>query len=109
MIKRFLLTVAVSAVASTAFLVADANHPTGTRGLLLIDKLGGQIRFLDPVTYKERSAFEVATNPHDFALTADRKTQAEACALRLVPQSRRCDLAGFNRRERRAKPSRPVH
>jgi YVTN family beta-propeller protein len=58
----------------TASLVADANHPTGTRGLLLIDKLGAQIRFVDPVTYKERSAFKVATNPHDFALTADRKT-----------------------------------
>ena len=61
-------------MASTAFLVAEANHPTGTRGVLLIDKLGGQIRFVDPVTYKERAAFKVATNPHDFALTADRKT-----------------------------------
>jgi YVTN family beta-propeller protein len=74
MIKRFLLTFAVGAVATTAFLGADANHPTGTRGLLLIDKLGGQIRFVDPITYKERSAFKVATNPHDFALTANRKT-----------------------------------
>jgi YVTN family beta-propeller protein len=74
MIGRFLIALAVGAVASAALLVADANHPTGTRGLLLIDKLGGQIRFVDPVSYKERSAFKVATNPHDFALTADRKT-----------------------------------
>jgi DNA-binding beta-propeller fold protein YncE len=64
----------VSVVAVTASLAADANHPTGTRGLLLIDKLGGTIRFFDPATFKERSSIKVATNPHDFALTADRKT-----------------------------------
>jgi YVTN family beta-propeller protein len=74
MTRRFLVALAVGSVASAALLVADANHPTGTRGVLLIDKLGGQIRFVDPVTYKERSSFKVATNPHDFALTADRKT-----------------------------------
>ncbi len=48
--------------------------PLGLAGVLLIDKVGGQIRFVDPVTYKERAAFKVATNPHDFVLTADRKT-----------------------------------
>ena len=74
MTRRALIAAAVLTLASTAFLLADANHPTGTRGILLIDKVGGQIRFIDPVTYKERAAFKVATNPHDFALTADRKT-----------------------------------
>jgi len=73
MTRRFLIALAVGSVAAAALLVADANHPTGTRGLLLVDKLGGQIRFVDPVTYKERSSFKVATNPHDFALTTDRK------------------------------------
>jgi DNA-binding beta-propeller fold protein YncE len=63
-----------SVVALTVALIADANHPTGTKGLLLIDKLGGTIRFLDPATFKERSSIKVATNPHDFALSADRKT-----------------------------------
>ena len=53
---------------------ADANYPTGTRGLLLIDKLGSHIRFFDPTTFKERSSVAVATKPHDFVLTADRKT-----------------------------------
>jgi len=61
-------------VSLSAGLAADANHPTGTKGLLLIDKLGGTIRFFDPTTFKERSAIKVATNPHDFALSADRKT-----------------------------------
>jgi YVTN family beta-propeller protein len=61
-------------VAYSAILGADANHPTGTRGLLLIDKLGSTIRFFDPATFKERSSIAVATKPHDFVLTPDRKT-----------------------------------
>jgi len=49
MTRRILITAAaVLTLASTAFLLADANHPTGTRGILLIDKVGGQIRFIDP-------------------------------------------------------------
>src|SRR5262249_51497007 len=73
MVKRSLTGVLLYAALSAA-MGADANHPTGTRGLLLIDKLGATIRFLDPLTYKERSAFKVATNPHDFALSPDGKT-----------------------------------
>ncbi len=69
------LSVAVlSVVALSAALMADANYPTGTRGLLLIDKVGSYIRFFDPVTFKERSSIQVATKPHDFVLTPDRKT-----------------------------------
>jgi YVTN family beta-propeller protein len=64
----------LSAIALSAGVLADANHPTGTRGLLLIDKLGGTIRFFDPATFRERSSIAVATRPHDFVLTADRKT-----------------------------------
>lgn len=64
----------VAVVAFSAVLGADANHPTGTRGLLLIDKMGGHIRFFDPAKFTERSSIAVATRPHDFALTPDRKT-----------------------------------
>jgi YVTN family beta-propeller protein len=64
----------ISTIALSVALLADANHPTGTRGLLLIDKLGGTIRFFDPASFKERSSIAVATRPHDFVLTADRKT-----------------------------------
>ena len=71
---RALFAALASVVALTGALLADANHPTGTKGLLLIDKLGGTIRFFDPVTFKERSSIKVATNPHDFALSTDRKT-----------------------------------
>ena len=64
----------VFVAAMSAALVADANHPTGTRGLLLIDKMGGHIRFFDPAKFTERSSVAVATRPHDFVLTPDRKT-----------------------------------
>jgi YVTN family beta-propeller protein len=40
----------------------------------MIDKLGRQIRFFDPATLKELTHFEVATAPHDFAISADHKT-----------------------------------
>ena len=73
MTKSLFLKVAFI-VASCTALGADANHPTGTRGLLLIDKLGSHIRFFDPATFKERTSIAVATKPHDFALTPDRKT-----------------------------------
>jgi len=52
---RLLSVALLSFVALSAALAADSNHPTGTRGLLLIDKLGSHIRFFDPVTYTERS------------------------------------------------------
>jgi len=49
------------------------NHTTGTRGVLLIDKLGGHVRFFDPTSLTERSNLELPKNPHDFALSADHR------------------------------------
>lgn len=49
------------------------NHTTGTAGVLLIDKMGGHVRFLDPVTLAERSNLALPKNPHDFALSADHR------------------------------------
>ena len=65
---------ALVVIALSAVLGADANHPTGTRGLLLIDKMGSHIRFFDPAKFTERSSIPTATRPHDFVLTPDRKT-----------------------------------
>jgi len=64
----------LAVVAFSAVLGADANHPTGTRGLLLIDKMGGHIRFFDPAKFTERSSIATATRPHDFVITPDRTT-----------------------------------
>jgi YVTN family beta-propeller protein len=52
---------------------ASLNHTTGTQGVLLIDKLGGHVRFLDPATLTERSSLELPKNPHDFALSPDHR------------------------------------
>jgi YVTN family beta-propeller protein len=63
----------LAAVATFAAAAASLNHSTGTQGLLLIDKVGGHVRFFDPVTYTERSSIELPKNPHDFALSADHR------------------------------------
>ncbi len=65
-----------SALALAAALPAlgeGPNHTTGTQGLLLIDKLGGHVRFFDPASFAERSSLELPKNPHDFALSADHR------------------------------------
>jgi YVTN family beta-propeller protein len=49
------------------------NHPTGTDGLFLVDKLGAHVRFLDPGTMQERSNLKLPANPHDFVFSADHK------------------------------------
>ena len=70
-----LRTLLISAMAP-AFLTAAGtagNHPTGTDGVFMVDKLGAHIRFFDPVTLAERSSLELPTNPHDFAFSADHR------------------------------------
>jgi DNA-binding beta-propeller fold protein YncE len=64
------LLLAAAALPASA---ASLNHSTGTDGLLLVDKVGGFVRFLDPVTHAERSSLELPKNPHDFALSADHR------------------------------------
>jgi YVTN family beta-propeller protein len=69
MIAAFLFTAAATTAAPP-----DLNDPTGAQGLMMIDKLGRQIRFFDPGTLKEIAHFETGTAPHDFAISADHKT-----------------------------------
>jgi hypothetical protein len=42
---------------------APGNHPTGTAGVFMVDKLGAHVRFFDPVTLTERSSLKLPTNP----------------------------------------------
>ena len=56
---------------------ADPNSPTGGSGLIMVDKVGGQIRFFDPGTDKELASF--AADPeglkaHELAISPDHKT-----------------------------------
>src|ERR1700734_3628457 len=52
----------------------DVNNPTGTHGLIVIDKIGRHVRFVDPSTYQEISSLEVGVAPHDVAISPDHKT-----------------------------------
>jgi DNA-binding beta-propeller fold protein YncE len=54
---------------------ADPNNPTGSKGLILVDKRGHFIRFFDPKTEKELSAFPTGQGAaHDLAVSPDLKT-----------------------------------
>jgi YVTN family beta-propeller protein len=67
------LAFGLTLAAAVPALGASLNHTTGTQGVLLIDKLGGHVRFFDPTTLAERSSLELPKNPHDFALSADHR------------------------------------
>src|ERR1041385_8859190 len=68
-----LAMVVTAAVAPAANL--DFNNPTGTQGLIMIDKLGGFVRFFDPLSFKELSSFAIADGPpHELAISPDHKT-----------------------------------
>jgi YVTN family beta-propeller protein len=51
----------------------EPNHPTGSNGLFLVDKLAAHLRFFDPVTFHEQANIEVGANPHDFVFSADHR------------------------------------
>ena len=53
---------------------ADPNNPTGSHGLILIDKRGARVRFVDPSTFEELSNLQVGDAPHDLAISPDHKT-----------------------------------
>ena len=54
---------------------ADPNNPTGSKGLILVDKRGHYVRFFDPRAEKELSAFPTGQGAaHDLAISPDLKT-----------------------------------
>jgi YVTN family beta-propeller protein len=74
--KQVLLATAGLAAAALVFAAGrvDPNNPTGTHGLIVIDKIGRHVRFYDPSTFKEISNLEVGIAPHDVAISPDHKT-----------------------------------
>jgi YVTN family beta-propeller protein len=52
----------------------DPNNPTGTHGLIVIDKIGRHVRFFDPSNFQEISNLDVGVAPHDVAISPDHKT-----------------------------------
>lgn len=51
----------------------DVNNPTGSQGLIMIDKLGGHVRFFDPQNFTEVSNLTIVGTPHELAISPDHK------------------------------------
>jgi DNA-binding beta-propeller fold protein YncE len=51
----------------------DLNNPTGTSGLLAIDKRGSHALFLDPLDYTELASLDLPARPHELAISADHR------------------------------------
>jgi len=75
--KRALLGLAGLAAAVVVFAGGrvDPNNPTGSHGLIVIDKIGRHVRFFDPSTFQEipNTALDVGVAPHDVAISPDHK------------------------------------
>jgi YVTN family beta-propeller protein len=74
--KSILLALTGLAAAALVFAAStfDPNNPTGTHGLIVIDKIGRHVRFFDPSTYQEISHLDVGVAPHDVAISPDHRT-----------------------------------
>jgi YVTN family beta-propeller protein len=72
----FLASLAFIAIVSSPIRAADTdpNNATGTRGLILIDKVGRHIRFFDAAARTELSSIEAGVAPHDVAISPDHRT-----------------------------------
>src|SRR4030095_8835924 len=74
--KRTCALLIVLAVAAASVIAAapDPNNPTGTAGVIMIDKVGGFVRFFNPTTLAEISNLQLEAPPHELAISADHKT-----------------------------------
>jgi DNA-binding beta-propeller fold protein YncE len=63
------LGIALACLSASAY---DLNSPTGTKGLILIDKQGKLVRFFD-TSFKELSSLSIEGTPHELAISPDRK------------------------------------
>jgi hypothetical protein len=49
----------------------DVNNPTGSAGLVAVDKRGCRALFLDPTSYAQIASMELPARPHEVAIRAD--------------------------------------
>jgi DNA-binding beta-propeller fold protein YncE len=52
----------------------DVNNPTGSVGLLAIDKRGCKALFLNPATYRQEGQLDLPARPHELAISVDHRT-----------------------------------
>src|SRR5262245_16470406 len=69
-----ILIVCTVATAMAMAVPPDPNNPTGSNGLIMIDKRGGLVRFFDPATLKESATLQLESAPHELAIAPDHKT-----------------------------------
>lgn len=80
----FMSAVILAVVAAVSFgdpktTPVDYNLPTGTNGLVMVDKVGGFVRFFDSATLAELTDFafdpspDPGIKPHEIAISADHK------------------------------------
>jgi DNA-binding beta-propeller fold protein YncE len=51
----------------------DVNNPTGSSGLVAIDKRGSHALFLDPTSFEEIGRLALPARPHEVAISADHR------------------------------------
>jgi YVTN family beta-propeller protein len=68
-----LLLLVLAAVALPA-LAANPNDPTGSAGVIMIDKRGGFVRFFDPVSLDQTASLGLESPPHELAISPDHQT-----------------------------------
>lgn len=74
-IARSLVVLALAVLAGIGVRAEDPNNVTGEKGLILIDKRGKHIRFVDPKTFAEQSSFATGAGaPHDLVISPDHRT-----------------------------------
>ncbi len=69
-----LLALAAGIVFAPAAADADPNNTMGTKGLILVDKVGSRLLFFTPDTYKELASINVGEKPHEVVISPDRRT-----------------------------------
>jgi DNA-binding beta-propeller fold protein YncE len=73
-----LLVATLSSAAPDSASATDLASPTGRTGLIMVDKVGGHVRFFDPTTDQELASFvpgpDVSIRPHELAISPDHKT-----------------------------------
>jgi DNA-binding beta-propeller fold protein YncE len=80
MLARVLLILLTQFAAATSILAqgVNLNSPTGTTGLIMVDKVGGRVLFFDPATDRELASFapdpEHGLKAHELAISPDHKT-----------------------------------
>jgi YVTN family beta-propeller protein len=69
-LTALLLTFAGASLAAEAYL----HSPTGSEGLIMVDKRAAKVRFFDPKSLTEISNIEIGINPHELVISPDHTT-----------------------------------